>query len=130
MTKAKEIMTTPVVAVPASMRLNELGDFFASEGVSGAPVKSESGDIVGIVTQSDLIQASRLQRRKRLKDLLASGPSVMEIMNNRVFCVSPDAPVKKLADLMIDEQIHRVLVGSIEDVVGIISSHDLLKLIR
>jgi CBS domain-containing protein len=31
---------------------------------------------------------------------------------------------------MIEEQIHRVLVGSIGHVVGIISSHDLLELIR
>jgi CBS domain-containing protein len=123
-------MTTPVVAVPARMRLNELGDFFASEGVSGAPVKSESGDIVGIVSLSDLVQAGRLRPYKRLRDLLTSGPSVMDIMNNRVFCVPPDTPVKKVADLMIEEQIHRVLVGSIGHVVGIISSHDLLELIR
>lgn len=123
-------MTTPVAAVPATMLLNELSDFFASEGVSGAPVTSESGDVVGIVSQSDLIQAVRLQRSKGLRGLLTSGPTATDIMNNRVFCVSPDASVRKVAELMVDEQIHRVLVGSIDEVVGIISSHDLLELVR
>lgn len=130
MVRAKDIMTTPVAAVPSSMLLNDLGEFFVAEGVSGAPVRSEAGEIVGIVSQSDLIQARRLQGQARLGELLAPGPRVMDVMNNRVFCVSPDASITKVAELMIEEQIHRVLVGSVEEVVGIISSHDLLDLVH
>ena len=51
-------------------------------------------------------------------------------MHHGVFFVSPDTNVRQVADIMIDQQIHRVLVGDNSNIVGIISSHDLLDLIH
>jgi CBS domain-containing protein len=43
--------------------------------------------------------------------------------------VAPDAPAREVADVLINERIHRVPVRRGADVVGIISTHDLLDLI-
>ena len=123
-------MMTPVVTVPLSMPLSELEEFFASEEISGTPVTSSSGEIVGIVSKTDLIQASRFHKSEKFSELFAREQTAGDMMHHGVFFVSPDTPVKEVADIMIDQQIHRVLVGDRDDIVGIISSHDLLELIR
>lgn len=130
MIRANQIMNAQVVTVPASMPLSELEDFFAAEGVSGAPVKAESGKIVGIVSKTDVVQAARLQKSDKFSEIFAPEPTAADIMKDGVFCVAPDASARNVADIMINQQIHRVLVGDINNVVGIISSHDLLDLIR
>lgn len=129
MKTAKQIMMTPIVAVSPSMSLSELEEFFASEGVSGAPVKSETGEIIGIVSKTDIIQTVRLQKTEKFSELFAPEQTVADIMNYGVFYVAPEAPVRSVADIMINQQIHRVLVGDANHVVGIISSHDLLDLL-
>lgn len=130
MKKAKEIMMTPVVTVSPSMSMSGLEEFFTLEGISGAPVKSDSGEIIGIVSKTDVIQSLRLQKSEKFSEIFAPEQTARDIMNYGVFYVAPDASVRSIADLMIDQQIHRVLVGDINHLVGIISSHDLLELIH
>ena len=130
MKKAKEIMMAPVVTVPLSMPLSELEEFFASEEISGIPVASSSGEIVGIVSKTDLIQAARLHKSEKFSELFAREQTAGDLMHQGVFIVSPDTTVREVADIMIDQQIHRVLVGDRDNIVGIISSHDLLDLIH
>lgn len=130
MKKAKEIMMTPVETVSPAMSLRELEEFFAAESVSGAPVKSDSGEIVGIVSKTDVIQTLRMHKSEKFREIFAPEPTAKDIMNCGVFYVTPDASVRNVADLMIDQQIHRVLVGDVHNLVGIISSHDLLELIH
>ena len=119
-------MMTPVVTVPLSMPLSELEEFFAAEEISGAPVRSNSGKIVGIVSKTDLIQAARLHKSEKFSELFADEQTAGDMMHHGVFFVPQDTSIRKVADIMIDQQIHRVLVGDSENVVGIISSHDLL----
>ena len=130
MKKAKEIMMTPVVTVPMSTPLSELEEFFASEEISGVPVRSSSGNIVGIVSKTDLVQAERLHKSEKFSEIFAREQTAGDIMHHGVFFVSPDTNVRQVADIMIDQQIHRVLVGDNSNIVGIISSHDLLDLIH
>lgn len=123
-------MTRPVAAVAASMPLDELEAFLVSEGVSGAPVFADSGEIVGIVSKTDVVHIIRIQQSGTLKDLLIPRIRAADIMSAKVFCVPPDATARQVADIMVDEYIHRVLVGTLDNVEGIISSHDMLDLIR
>ncbi len=51
-------------------------------------------------------------------------------MTPAVFKVSEDTPVQKVADNMIKNRIHRIFVTREETVVGIISSADMLRVIR
>ena len=123
-------MMTPVVSVSPSMSLSELEEFFTAEGISGAPVKSDAGDTIGIVSKTDVIQTLRLKKAEKFSEFFAPQPTARDIMSYGAFYVEPDASVKSVANLMIDQQIHRVLVGDTHNVIGIISSHDLLELLH
>ena len=54
---------------------------------------------------------------------------VREIMTPAVYSVPEDTPVSRIAETMIDSHIHRVLVTRGEQVVGIVTSSDLLGLL-
>jgi CBS domain-containing protein len=51
-------------------------------------------------------------------------------MTPMIFQVTEDTPVQQVADMMIKNRIHRVFVTREEKVVGIISTPDILKIIR
>jgi CBS domain-containing protein len=56
--------------------------------------------------------------------------TVREIMTPMIFKVSEDTVVKKVADIMIRNRIHRVFVTREEELVGVIATPDMLKIIR
>jgi signal-transduction protein with cAMP-binding, CBS, and nucleotidyltransferase domain len=56
--------------------------------------------------------------------------SVHDIMTREIFRVDESMPVQKVAEVLITGRIHRLLVTEGKEVVGLVSAHDLLQLIR
>ena len=54
---------------------------------------------------------------------------VRDIMTPIVFSVEEDAPVTEIAEIMMDEHLHRIFVIHAGEVTGIITTFDLLKII-
>src|SRR5512136_330176 len=51
---ARDIMTTDVLTITPNTPIREIARAFRTKGISGAPVV-ENGQLIGIVTESDLI---------------------------------------------------------------------------
>ncbi|MDH3692104.1 MAG: CBS domain-containing protein [Gammaproteobacteria bacterium] len=128
--QAKDIMETMVQSVPPEMSLHEFEEFLSQEGISGAPVKSASGSVIGIVSKTDLVNTLRFRESEKFSVILGPAITVGDIMTYDVVTVTPDTSVREIAQLMVDQEIHRVLVGSRKNVVGIISAFDLLELVH
>ncbi len=151
---AKDIMTPNVIEVPASWSIHRLAEFFIENSISGAPVISENGELMGVVTSTDIIQ-SDLQHEKDPESAYPPGYylhslenrytkaeiaslkiesepliTVGDIMTPMVFEVFEQTPVQKIADQMIKHCIHRIFVTKNAKITGIISSVDMLKIIR
>ena len=58
MIKVRDLMRTEVVTVREDMTVRELAAFLADEGISGAPVTSSSGEVVGVVSAKDILTAA------------------------------------------------------------------------
>ena len=54
-TTARDIMRKNVISVPTTMDLRDLAKLFLARGITGAPVTDESGDLAGVVSQTDLV---------------------------------------------------------------------------
>jgi CBS domain-containing protein len=52
-----------------------------------------------------------------------------DVMTRRLITIAPEAPVRDAIQLMVDEEIHRVLVVEAEKLVGVISSMDVLRML-
>lgn len=151
---AKEIMTYDVLQAEADWSLSRLAEFFAEHSISGAPVISEDGKLVGVVSVTDILchdivpekdsqtysahefylQTLERQFSKQEMESMHFGnePHITtgDIMTTTIFKVSEETRVQEVADNMIRNHIHRVFVTRENKVVGIISAVDMLKIIR
>jgi CBS domain-containing protein len=55
MLKLKDIMTRDLVTVDPETSLKEVADLLATRGISGVPVITDSGDVVGVISASDIV---------------------------------------------------------------------------
>ncbi len=124
--QAKDIMEPRVVSVPPEMALDQFEEFLTVQGIDGAPVQNPDGEIIGIASKTDVIRALRFQSRGISGDHV----TVADIMTYDVVFVPPDLSPREVAELMIENGIHRVLVGDRHHVRGIITAFDLLRLVR
>ena len=149
---ANQVMTTEVLAVEADWSIERLCEFLIVKSISGAPVQSKEGNLIGVVSLSDIVRYDtqpekdsqwphdyylRVLERQCAREEVASFSieaeplkTVRAIMTPMIFQVTEDTPVQQVADMMIKNRIHRIFVTRDEKVVGIISTPDMLKVIR
>ena len=144
---ASDVMSKDVICVAEDMDLRELTRMFLDRGITGAPVLNRGGDLVGVISQHDLLfysltrgdelvldsdfyQSVRVDGRRlptgfQVED--ANSGRVSDVMTPVVHAVSARTPVDCVAQLMTRKHIHRVIVTQGKKVAGIISAVDLLK---
>lgn len=149
-------MTDRVLAARADWSLQELATFFTEHTISGAPVISEYGSVIGVVSLTDIArhdsesspaaeseqeppayylgEATTLRDEENLEALHGHPKTtVQDIMMPTIFTVEEEASVHEIADRMVRGHLHRLLVvrsGTKRDIVGIISSIDVLEWLR
>jgi CBS domain-containing protein len=152
--KAKDVMTRHVLSVKPDWPLEQLADFLVRHSISGAPVTSDTGELIGVVSLTDIARAATISEEdlsagdrheyysRILDDPFPAGDveilptdehsqlKVQEIMTPVVIDVSEDAPVTEVAAAMIDGQVHRLFVTRDDKIQGIITTLDMLKVIR
>jgi CBS-domain-containing membrane protein len=145
MKTAAEIMTRNVITVKMETSIRELAELFTSRKISSAPVVNDQGDMIGIVTETDLVEQDKslhiptvislfdwviyLESGKKFEKELnrMTAQTVGEIYSTEVFTVAPDAKVSEVADIMSSERINAVPVVEGRKVVGIIARIDMIK---
>lgn len=58
--RAKDIMTKNILKVREDWSIHRLAEFFAENFISGAPVTTEDGKLIGVVSLTDIIQQGTL----------------------------------------------------------------------
>jgi CBS domain-containing protein len=145
MLTAQDVMTRDVVTVTKETSVRELAEIFTARKISCAPVLDASGDLVGVVTESDLIEQDRnlhiptvislfdwviyLESGKKFEQQLKkmTGQSVGDIFQEEVVTVVPSTPVSEIAELMTRHRIHSLPVVDGRKVVGIVARIDLIR---
>ncbi|HSJ46032.1 MAG TPA: CBS domain-containing protein [Euzebyales bacterium] len=100
--------------------------------VAGAPVRTDDGGLVGVLSESDLlaVQATpRLGLGGRAEDsrVRHRARTVGEACSRPAHVVAPDATVSEAAAMLWDADIGRLIVVSGAEVVGVVSRHDVLR---
>jgi len=149
--KARDIMSKRVHSVSPDLPLIDLERELSAHRITGAPVM-DRGNVVGIVSRSDIDRhlareesrvaatATWFYRAGSDEDEGAdtqpdpSGAAmeslrrtrVREIMTPEVISVSADEPIAQVAEVMRSRRIHRVLVIEDGDLLGLVSSLDIV----
>jgi CBS domain-containing protein len=149
---ASQVMTREVLTVGPDWSIDRLVEFLSNHAISGAPVVSEENVPMGVVSLTDVARNGALAERRPAEVHTYYGPglektlgredfaafrvdvesqtTVREIMTPVVFSVDDESTVREVANAMITGRIHRVIVTRAQKMVGIISSMDLLPLVR
>jgi CBS-domain-containing membrane protein len=145
MLTAADIMTRNVISVRKGTTIRELAEIFTRHRISSAPVVDDAGALIGIVTETDLIEQDKslhiptvislfdwviyLESEKKFEKELKkmTGQTVGDIYSAKVDTVAPTTPISEVADLMSSKKIHALPVVDGKKVVGIVARIDLIR---
>ncbi len=131
--RIKDIMSSPVITVRPETHLKEAAAKLLQHEIAALPVVDEDGRLVGIVTEGDLIKLEREpDPRSRMLPTAhhTEAPrTVGEIMTKDVLALDEQADSSEAARLMLGKHIKHVPVMANDQLVGIVSRRDLLKIL-
>ena len=119
-----EVMTRGTIAVRDDVPLAEAAQVLDRHHISGVPVVDRDGQLVGVLSQTDLLRA-------RVVDHLWSalpGLAVRHLMSTPAVVATEQTTIDEAAALMEQRQIHRLVVVGADGrtPVGILSVSDLI----
>jgi CBS domain-containing protein len=112
---ARDIMTRTVATIHPEASAQEAAQLLYQKRISGAPVVDADDNIIGIITEADII--SKVNRE---------GLSVADIMSHEIIAVGEETPVNEIAALLTERKIKRVPVVCEGKLVGIVSRADIV----
>jgi CBS domain-containing protein len=141
---AADVMTHNAITVDPAMPIQQLAALLSERGISGAPVVDATGNMIGIVSEGDLLHRAELGTERRharrhswwlehyasgaAQDYVKShGRTVKDIMTRDVVTVTEDTNLADVAMLLETHRIKRVPVMRGEKIVGIISRANLVR---
>lgn len=118
----KDVMTSPVVTVPEDAPVDKTAQLMSSDRLGCIIVTSKDGKALGIITESDLV------RRVLAKNIRPSKLTAKEVMSTPLITVDPDEVLTETARRMSKLDVRRLGVMYKGNLVGIISSKDILAI--
>lgn len=126
----KERMSFPVITVYPETSMQEAHDLMRKEHIRRLPVVNRRGQLVGIVSETDLLKASPSEATSlsvwEVRELLRK-IKIEEIMTRDVVTVTESTPLEEAARIMADSKISGLPVLSDNKLVGLITETDLFK---
>ena len=119
MQTAKDVMRTDIKTIRRSATLIEAAQMLLEHQISGLPVTDDSGLLVGIISEFALLAITY--------EPFSCRQTVDDHMSRQVICVTPDTPLKELADTFILHRIRRLPVTENGRLVGMVSRRELLR---
>ena len=142
---ASDIMSKKVITARPETGLRELAELLVLNNIGGMPVVDEEGDLVGVVSQSDLIAQNKLPHVPRAVSLFdwviyleglgrleaelekMGGTTVGDIMTRDVISVDASTPLEEMATIMTEKGVHTIPVLEEGRLVGVIGKMDIVR---
>jgi CBS domain-containing protein len=120
-----DLMTRDPIVIRADAPLADAALLLEANHVHGLPVVDETGLLVGVVSQTDMLRA------RTTEHLWAAwrGLKVRHLMSSPALTVSSDESLTTAAARMEENQIHRLVVLASDGVspIGILSTTDIVR---
>jgi len=118
----KDFMTSIIITAETDVLVSDAAKLMAIERI-GSFIVTRSEVLVGLVTRHDIL-AARL-----MSDDTYATLTLEEIMQSPVISISPDAAIDQLISLMNQTGNRHVPVMSGDEVIGIVSSSDVIRVL-
>lgn len=141
--RVADVMTHEVYAVGSDTSLETASRLLTTKHITGAPVVGADGRPVGVVTLADLADPDRArterdgysfyyklesgERQEVGEGRCVSSGRVADVMSPYVLSIHASTELARAGRVMLDDQVHRLLVVDEGKLVGIVTSIDLLR---
>ncbi len=116
---ARTLMTSPVLTIEPEATLAEIADIFATQRISGVPVVDPDQHVLGLVSDTDIMNAL----------LMGRGPetTALSLMSAPVVSVDEFDTTDDVMRVMRENNIHHAPVVRNRKLVGIITPSDVIR---
>lgn len=129
--RVADLMTRTPTCLGSEVTLAEAYAWLLGEGIRGAPVTDPDGDLVGVVSGSDMLAALApvLDPEDDAPDLetlaeIKATPLTDLIEQKAVTCAA-DLPIPEACKLMVQHRVRRLVVTEGDRVIGVLSASDI-----
>jgi CBS domain-containing protein len=142
--RARDVMYRAVATTTPETAVEEVARLMINLRVSGVPVLDKNGQLVGIITEGDLLRRAETGTERRRSPwsewfsansrmaaeyIKSHARRVEDVMTREVVSVEELASLAEIAELMETKRIKRVPVVHDGKIVGIVSRADLLQVL-
>lgn len=149
--KVQDIMNKDVVTVSETDTLQDVSKLFFERSISGAPVLDSEGNVVGMISESDIVKAvepcqeklkmvypslsfmsvtfERNTEEKAIAEVVGEvqQKQVSEVMTTEVTSIEPKDSIKRAVILINERNVNRLPVIAEGKIVGIVTRADILR---
>lgn len=149
--RVADLMTAPPIVLHAEQSLLSATLVLLHHQIAGAPVVDDAGMLIGVFSESDMlareaaprptavtasdaeadadVEAATIDRRRAPGDdeRRRSAQTVGQACSGPATTVEPEASMREAARVLLDHDIGRLVVVSDDNVVGVLSRHDVLR---
>jgi predicted transcriptional regulator len=122
-----ELMQRKVKTVRSEASVAEAIVSLADAHISGMPVVDGAGKVIGVLSTTDVLTAEAEADDPAARQALFETTEVREIMTPRPFIIAPGEDIREAARRMLYADVHRLFVAEGDQVVGIISTTDIVR---
>jgi CBS domain-containing protein len=139
--KASDVMTRTVITVDEQAPIAEALQLMLRKAVSGLPVVNCNNQLVGIITEGDLLRRAALATERPIawwknlffgprfsaQEYVRTHPrSVGSVMTRETLCIAEDMPLSMIVRMMEQGHVKRLPVIKDSKIIGIVSRRDVL----
>ena len=116
---AKDVMSTEIITITKDATMQHVIRLLVTRGITGLPVVSDDMEMLGIVTEKDVL--------KMLYDRNVNIKSAEALMTPNVICFDENDDLIAVFKGLVENNFRRVPILSQGKLVGIISRTDIIK---
>lgn len=138
--KVRDVMTRDVLTLRPEASLKEVARVLSGRGISGAPVVDEKGNLLGVVSEADVLAKEKgpgvregrvsrmLHARPASEQAKAAASTTAEAMTAPAKTIAPWRSVAGAAEMMLEHEVNRLpVVDNAGRLVGIVTRADLVR---
>ena len=119
-----EIMSKNVIKVNYEISAFEISKIMVKRKISSVVIIDNNDKIIGIVTEKDLI------KEVCAKNLLATTLTASKVMSSPLITISKNSTINDATKLMVEKKIKHLAILENNDIIGILTTYDLINLLR
>ena len=125
--RGTDVMQTNLRTIRGTDTVGEAISLLAESHVSGVPAVDDHGRLVGVLSNSDILEALAEHTDPESREAVFEQTLVQEVMTPRPQTINPEATIRDAAQRMLYLEVHRLFVEQDGRLIGVVSTTDLVR---